>query len=135
MKFIPRGDYVELPIRSHTVCEVRLRHFSLPTLIFAEPGCGRATAHLDFHAVILTLSRGGIEDTLLWNEKSYSAESLKFYVELVGSTVESALAHKRGSLHMEFNGGFSLTAVPDVWEGWHFQYEQLYLHGDAGRLI
>jgi glyoxylate reductase len=44
------------------------------------------------------------------------------------------VCRKTGSLHLEFSNGLTLTATPDIYEGWHFGGSNLYLHSDYGRL-
>lgn len=132
--FTWQGSQLVLPIVGHTLREIRLRSHALPVLIFQDEQ--NTESQIEFESANVQIMRANLQYELTWNEdKPYAATSLLPFVELLNGTITEALADKKGTLRLQFSNGLTLTATPDVYEGWHFRGFGLNIHGDDGRLI
>ncbi len=130
---VDKGERFPLSIKGYTISTLILSQHNLPTLMFSY--LEKPEAKIDLEAVVLTIARGAEEYTLHWDQTPYAPSQLVPIVELIGCTVKEAFAYKNGVLYLELSQDFSMRAVPDLWEGWHFSHDGKTLHGDDGRLI
>lgn len=132
--FAERGSRLVLPIIRHTLREVRLRSYRLPVLVFQDEH--QKESYIELEAVNIQIVRGAVQHGLQWNSGiPYTANALMPFVEMLNNTVTDAVADKNGPLHLDFSNRMTLTATPDIYEGWHFRGSGLSLHGADGHLI
>ena len=129
-----RGRHCLIPIIGDKVVEFRVGTSCLPTLLF----CGEdgVESRLEI-AQTVDLRRGEWTTTLEGAKPgiTYDPTQVQPLLELIGTTVIDAVAQEDGVLRLDFSNKLELEITPVEGEGWHFQTQDVYLHGADGHLI
>lgn len=134
-----RGPHTILPIAGYEVVKLCVGLSGFPELHFKAAEEGEAT--LEIHDQ-LSLKRGVYELILRDSDPSVriNPKDLAPLLELLGSSVEDAVAEKEGRLTILFSNKLMLeVSSSHGYEAWHFYYSHgnrfVSLHGADGYLI
>lgn len=143
-KLTQRGQHIVLPIVGNILSELAFRVDRCPILVFRDT---EGECELQIEDQIVLVSRSAEE--LLPHAKpgpTFDPKRLGRLLDLLGLTVDDALARKDGSLQIVFAGGLALKVTSTTGhEAWHFHLprpgrpalggHQISVHGAAGHLL
>lgn len=144
-KLTKRGQHTVLPILGGIVSELTFRVDGCPIIVFRGT---EAESQLEIEDQIVLVSRSG-EELLPYARpgSDFAPRRLGRILDLLGLSVNDALAMKDGTLQIEFADGSKLKVTSTTgYEAWHFHLPrpgrpagaaayQISLHGAAGHLM